>query len=278
VHHEEFPDAALVLLGHGSTQSIESSAPVYLHAAELRRRRIFAEVREAFWVQEPKVATVLQQVAAPRVFIVPFFVSEGHFSSDVIPRALGFAPGDARLKTQNSELIYCRPIGTHERMTSVLLDRARKVVAQFPFPHAPRPKELTLVLAGHGTEQNEHSRVAVEQQVERIRALNEYAAVHAVFLEEAPRIPECYRLAPTKNIVIVPFFTSDGMHAQEDIPVLLGEAKRNVEQRRAAGQPAWRNPTEKNGKLVWYAPAVGTDPLMAEVILDRVREMAASPK
>ena len=75
--------------------------------------------------------------------------------------------------------------------------------------------------------------------------------------------------------MVVPFFISDGLHTQEDIPVLLGETKRVVEQRVAAGQPVWRNPTEQKGKLVWYSPAVGTEPRLAEVILERAREAAA---
>ncbi len=103
--------------------------------------------------------------------------------------------------------------------------------------------------------------------------MNLYAGVHVIFLEESPRIADCYQLARTKNLVVVPFFISDGLHTQQDIPVLLGEAKRTVEQRLAAGQPAWRNPTEKNGRLVWYSPAVGSEPHMADVILERVREV-----
>ena len=144
----------------------------------------------------------------------------------------------------------------------------------FPFPRAPKPAEITLFIAGHGTEKNENSRQPIERQVELIRALNLYAGVHAIFLEESPRIPECYRLAQTKNLVVVPFFISDGLHTQEDIPVLLGETQAAVQQRLAAGQPAWRNPTEKNGKLVWYTPAVGSEPHLADVILERVREAA----
>jgi sirohydrochlorin cobaltochelatase len=93
-------------------------------------------------------------------------------------------------------------------------------------------------------------------------------------MEEAPRIADCYQIAPSRNLVVVPFFISDGLHAVEDIPVLLGEAERIVKQRLAAGQPTWRNPTEKNGKLVWYSPSVGTEPLMADVILERVKEAA----
>jgi sirohydrochlorin cobaltochelatase len=110
--------------------------------------------------------------------------------------------------------------------------------------------------------------------VELIRALKIYAAVYAIFLEESPRIADGYVLAQTKNLLVVPFFISDGLHTQEDIPVLLGEAKQVVRQRLAAGQPAWRNPTEKNGRRVWYSSAVGSEPGIADVILQRVREAA----
>lgn len=108
-----------------------------------------------------------------------------------------------------------------------------------------------------------------------IRATNEFTEVHAVFMDQDPRIGEGYALAPTRNLVVVPFFISDGMHVQEDIPMLLGEPEHIVRERLAAGQPTWRNPTERKGKLVWYSRSVGTEPLMAEVILERVREAAA---
>jgi len=278
VPRDDFSDATLILLGHGSTQNAESSAPVYQHATELRRRKIFAAVFEAFWKQEPQVKKVLASVSAPRVFIAPLFISEGYFSSQIIPRELGFLPENSKLKTQDSELFYCQPIGTHDRMTGVLLARARGIVEKFPFPRTPKPRDATLFIAGHGTEENANSRKAIERHVELICALQEFADVQAVYLEEEPRISECYSLAHTRNIVVVPFFISDGLHTQEDIPVLLGEAKRVVEQRLAAGQPSWHNPTEKNGRLVWYARTVGRAPEVADVILERVREAAPEIK
>jgi sirohydrochlorin cobaltochelatase len=273
VNGEDFSHAALVVLGHGTTQNGNSAAPVRQHAAELRRRNIFGAVHEAFWKQDPQIKTVLAEIAAPRVFIVPLFISEGYFSGEVIPRELGFAE-NLKLKTENSELFYCAPVGTHPSMTSVVLARAKEVVEQFPFPRVPRPKDTTLFIAGHGTDKNENSRKAIEHQVGLLRALDLYAGVQAIFLEESPRITECYQLAPTKNLVVVPFFISDGLHTQEDIPVLLGEAKPVVEKRLAAGQPTWRNPTEKQGKLVWYSSAVGSEPRLADVILERVQEAA----
>jgi sirohydrochlorin cobaltochelatase len=73
---------------------------------------------------------------------------------------------------------------------------------------------------------------------------------------------------------VVPFFISDGLHTQEDIPVRLGETRAAVQKRLAAGQPVWRNPMEKHGKRVWYTPAVGSEPHLADVIMERVKEAA----
>lgn len=271
---DEFLDTALILVGHGSTVNEGSAAPVYRHASELRRRRTFLRVAESFWKEQPLVADVVRAATEPRVFVVPLFVSEGYFTQEAIPRELGLAPASSSLVTRHSSLFYTKPVGTHPNMTNVILARAREVVAQHPFPRAPQAKDIALFIAGHGTERNENSRVAIEQQTEIIRGQKLYAEVHSIFIEEEPRIGACYEMAKARNIVLVPFFISDGMHTREDIPVLLGESKRIVEERLKAGQPTWRNPTEKHGKLVWYASAVGTEPLIADVILARVREAA----
>jgi len=273
VNDEDFSDAALVVLGHGTEQNTGSAAPVFQHAAELRRRKIFAGVREAFWKQEPRIKQVLSEISAPRVFIAPLFISEGYFTGEVIPRELGFS-GQATLRSPATTVFYCRPVGTHDSMTKVILSRAEEVVKRFPFPRAPKKGNITLFIAGHGTEKNKNSRRVIERQAGLIQAMNLYAGVHAIFLEEDPRIAECYALAQTNHLVIVPFFISDGLHTQEDIPVLLGEPERVVRSRLDAGQPPWRNPTEKKGRLVWYTPAVGTEPHIADVILERVREAA----
>ena len=275
----DFSDAALVLVGHGSTLNAESAAPTYQHADELRRRGIFGQVIEAFWKQEPGLAGVLRGVFAPRVFIVPLFISEGYFTEEVIPRELGFdMTGGAAfarvLKRGAQTLHYCGPVGTHESMTGVLLARARDVVAKFPDGPEAAPEETTLFIAGHGTGNNENSRKSIERQVELIRERRVYADVHAAFMEEEPRIGDCYQMAQTPNIVMVPFFISDGLHSCEDIPVMLGEPAEVVQGRLRRGEPTWQNPTVKHGRRVWYSSSIGNEPQLAEVILERVREMA----
>ena len=213
MNSDNFSDAALVVLGHGTTLNDQSAVPVFQHAAELRRRKIFNEVREAFWKQGPHVKKVLTEIFAPRVFIVPLFISEGYFSTEIIPKELGFPCVPSTLNHQLSTWFYCRPVGSHDLMTKVILARATAVAEKFPFPRAPKNSDTTLLIAGHGTGRNANSRKAVERQVELIRAQNIYADVGAVFMEEAPFIRGCHETAKTKNIVVVPFFISVGLHS-----------------------------------------------------------------
>jgi sirohydrochlorin cobaltochelatase len=281
VAQNEFADAALVLIGHGSTLNAESAAPTYQHADALRQREMFAQVVAGFWKQEPYVSGVLRGVFAPRVFIVPMFISEGYFTEEVIPRELGFAAAGqsdfSRTQRRGSQVLhYCGPVGTHDRMTGVLLARAQEVVGGQPTP--PAPKETALFIAGHGTGNNENSRKTIERQVEIIRQMEVYAEVHPVFMEEEPRIGDCYRMAKVPHIIMVPFFISDGLHSYEDIPVLLGEDEATVKERYKAGQPTWPNPTVRAGKRVWYSASIGSEPLITEVILERVREMEEMTK
>jgi sirohydrochlorin cobaltochelatase len=273
---KSFPDATLILVGHGSTLNAESAEPTYQHAEDLRERGLFAGVLEAFWKQEPAIRGVLRGAFTRRVFVVPLFISEGYFTEQVIPRELGLPANEKVLRRQvdgKEQIVhYCGPIGTHESMTEVVLSRARNIIEKYPFPRAPKPRETALFIAGHGTGNNENSRKAIERQVELIRARKEYAEVHSVFMEEDPRISDCYEVSSVRNIVMVPFFISDGLHSYEDIPVMLGEPEKIVRKRLMEGQPTWRNPTEKKGKLLWYTPSIGNEPHIPDVILQRVRE------
>lgn len=280
---EEYGDAALVVVGHGSTQDAESGAPVYQQAAELRRRRLFAQVREAFWGQEPTLATVIGELTERRIFIAPLFISEGYIAEQRIPSSLGFSWAEAgkliRVRQRDARsLYYCRPVGTHSSMTQLILSHAQAVVAQYPFPRPPRIEETALFIAGHGTNKDENSRRAIEQHVAGIEACAAYAFVQAIFLEEAPRIGECYPLAPVNHLIVVPFFISEGPHVRQDIPIGLGEPLTLVEKRLQQNQPAWRNPTERNGKRVWLSASIGRDPHLADVILERVKEISDATK
>ncbi|HEY5991657.1 MAG TPA: hypothetical protein VIU10_03685 [Candidatus Udaeobacter sp.] len=47
--------AALLIVAHGSTVNPDSSVPTLAHAAEIRRRKVFADVGCALWKEEPSL-------------------------------------------------------------------------------------------------------------------------------------------------------------------------------------------------------------------------------
>jgi len=291
---QDFHDATLLIIGHGSTVNGDSGATVYQHAAAIRQRGLFADVREAFFKIEPRIGPVLEAIRTPRVFVVPLFVSEGYFTRQAIPCELGLPAGSqevmpCRVVLEGRTVIYCDPVGTHPLMTQIILARAAVVKSlgePTPDPSLegnpetpdPRPQtrfDTALVIAGHGTSLNPDSRKSIDQQVQLIAAQNIFAEVHAAFLEEAPRIAEISNFVKASRIVVVPFFMSDGLHVCEDIPVLLGEDAEAVQARLKAGEWPWPNPTTVAGKTIFYTPGVGSEPGIADVILERVRAAAA---
>ena len=279
--NESYQESTLMLVAHGSRQNTGSCAPALQHAASLRRRGLFGEVAVAFCKQAPFIHEVLPALLARRIFVVPLFIGEGYFTEEFIPRELGLVDGGSgelpRFQRRGAQLLcFCGPVGTHPSMTEVLLARAADVLERHPPPQPAKAAAVSLFLAGHGTGRNENSRKTIERHVELIRARRLYADVRALFLEEPPRISECYRLAATRHLVVVPCFISDGLHATEDIPLLLGEPAEVIRARRGRGEWPWRNPTERKGKWVWYTPSIGSEPHLPDVILERVRESATS--
>ncbi len=257
---DRFRNAALLLAAHGSHLNAQSAAPCYAAADLLRRRGIFGQVQECFWKQEPALRDACPMVEANEIFVVPFFISDGYFTETVLPRELGVTPPKSRV---DGKLVhYCQPVGTHEAMTRVILHRAETVVnGTVP------PSDVALFIAGHGTDRNENSAKSIHRQVDLMRKRKQYAEVHAIFMDQEPRIEACYTMARARNLVVVPFFISDGLHTQEDIPRSLGLA--------LDAEDRYRVPSEVGGRRVWYSGAVGTDPVMAEVVLERARQAAA---
>jgi sirohydrochlorin cobaltochelatase len=257
------PDSALVVVGHGSTVNPDSSGPTFEHAEEILRRGVFGEVYCAFWKEEPSMRQVLHMIDREEVYVVPNFISEGYFTRTVIPRELDL---EGSVTERGGHLIkYCEPVGSHPRMTELLLRRAAEVAPGVP------PEETSLFIVGHGTDLNENSAVAAKREVDAIAAMGRYAQVLNAYMEEAPLISKWADLATQRNVVVVPFFISDGLHSYEDIPVLLGIATESMGAVSANGAEVFkRNPYELRGRTLYYASSIGTEPLFADVILDQV--------
>ena len=257
-------EVALLIVAHGSTVNPDSSAPTLAHAAEIWRRGIFADVQCAFWKEEPSLrdARFLFDVDVVReVYVVPNFISEGYFTQTVIPRELELKE---RLTTRADGQVwkYCAPVGSNATMTDLLLGRAREVAP------GTRASETTLLIVAHGTDLNENSAVAAKREAQKIRAFGVYQEVLNVYMEEAPRVSDWRDLTRTPNVVVVPFFISDGLHSYEDIPLLLGigEGRSTTHRNDVFG----KNPFKIGNRSLFYARSIGTDPRIADVILAQV--------
>ena len=257
-----FGSSALVIVGHGSTENPDSSAPTHAHAREIRKRGIFAEVAACFWKEEPSMRDVFRTVESHKIFVVPNFISEGYFTEKVIPRELGLT--GATTEIDGRIVRYCPPVGSHPSMTSILLHRALGIAL------GTDPKNSSLLIVGHGTSLNDNSARAAKHQVATIRSMGVFGQVEAAYMEEPPLIAEWDSLARLPTVVAVPFFISDGLHSYQDIPVLLG-IRDEVGPAASRADVFLENPHHLRGKTLYYAHAIGTEAAIADIILDQAR-------
>jgi sirohydrochlorin cobaltochelatase len=268
---------ALVVVAHGSHLNPDSSVPTHDHADTVRATGAFDEVRTGFWKEEPSLREVLRTVAADEVFVVPLFISEGYFTEQVIPRELRLEGWDVSqwgsdgLEADTATLTaadtgqtvhYCGPVGTHESMTDVIVRRAESVTAD------PDVGEgFGLAVVGHGTERNENSAKAIEYHADRIRERDRFDEVRALFMDEEPAIEDVTDYFDSPDVVVVPLFVADGFHTQEDIPEDMGLTDDY--------RTGYEVPATVDGHRIWYSGAVGTEGLLAEVILERAADAGA---
>lgn len=251
-------DSALLVVAHGSTVNPDSSGPTLVHAAEIRRRNIFADVRCAFWKEEPSLRDArffFADRTIREVFVVPNFISEGYFTQTVIPRELDLK-GRVTPGTDGQIWIYCEPVGNNPLVTELLLARAHEIAPDV------EAAETALLIVGHGTELNDNSAIAAKREAERIRARGEFASVDNAYMEEPPLIANWDQITTARNVIVVPFFIADGLHSYEDIPKLLGIDCHETD---AFG----KNPYRLRGRTLYYARAIGTDRRFADIIVEQ---------
>ncbi|AFZ66749.1 DR2241 family protein [Deinococcus peraridilitoris] len=248
---------SLVLVGHGSHLNSDSAAAVYHYAELLRGQQVFDEVIEGYWKEEPSLRQVLRTVSYTDVTVIPMFISEGYFTETVIPRELGLghqgpvpAHGVARV-IGGRTVRYTLPYGVHPAMSEVILERAREACPDLD------GSDTALVIIGHGTTRNSNSSRVVYQNADRIREQGLFAEVHALFLDENPRLSTWPAVVQAERVAMVPFFASEGWHTLETIPEELGLTG---------------SVSRLEGRTVYYAKPTGTHPRVADVVVQLAHE------
>ncbi len=259
-------EAALVLVGHGSSRNPASSAPTRACGAEIARRGLFSQVQVAFWKEEPFLGRVLEDIAEPEVYVVPNLAAKGYITGQLIPKEMGL-DGPVTLKREGRQRVYlCDPVGTHPRIAACLADRAWAVIDA----NRLAPAETCILLIGHGTSRNRQSAIQTRALAGALARRRIALDVQTAFLEQAPLVEDWWRHTEAKSVIVMPFMISNGVHGAEDIPELLGIDPRDSGLKRMMDDGTAAGPYAVRDRRLWYCRAVGSEPLIADLVLDQV--------
>jgi sirohydrochlorin ferrochelatase len=128
---------------------------------------------------------------------------------------------------------------------------------------------IGVVLVGHGSRLPQSRRVY--EEIARITQEKSGLDIRVGYMKHwRPTLAEAIRSfveEGKKKIVIVPVFLLPGFHVVEDIPVLLGlkEGK--------SPEFGYEKVKVPEGVEVLYANSLGADERMADIVLDRIKEV-----
>ena len=254
------PQTSLLIVAHGSQLNPHSALPAYTHAERIKRWGRYEEVRVAFWRELPTLSHALELLPSEEIVVCPLFISEGYFTRTVIPNELGVSLWDEHPAIIDDRPVhYAQPVGTHPKMTAVLEDCATHLLEQ----SGQRGQDCELVLIGHGTERDKRSSRIIYSQAEALRGLGRYHAVTPLFLDEAPRVEDFLQHTTATDLLVLPYFISDGLHTRWDIPSALGISRPD------RGFPL---PARSHGRRIWYSGAIGSSWSMTDLILERAEQ------
>lgn len=235
-----WPDDALLLVAHGATRFADAGRLLHDHAQVLRAQRRFAEVSVGLLNGQPAAVEALAALVPHVVHVVPFFMEQGWFVREAIPRTLGEGHGH--------ELRYHQPVGVHPNMAQLAAARAQRVLGA-------GAARFAVLLVGHGSARSPGRPMALHRHVQALSAARIFAQVRAAFLEEPPLVADALREWRALPVAVLGWFAGEGGHVREDLPALLSAE-------RAARGGA--------GARLLDLGVIADDPAMPRIILDQV--------
>ena len=125
-----------------------------------------------------------------------------------------------------------------------------------------KKSELAILIAGHGTTKGDDVFCKIAKLVEEktnVKTSVGYVACKPTVKDSLKELIE----KGYKEIVVVPLFLVAGSHVLEDIPKMIGIKK---------------NFCDFKGVRIYYARHIGADYRLAEVVIDRVKEVLNADK
>lgn len=118
-------EVGVVVVGHGTDRHARSDRATREHVRRLRDRDRYAAVASAFLDESPHIADVVPAIAGVELVVVPLFIADGDHTTTDIPAAFGHPGRGERAILDGRPVHYTAAVGTEDRVTDIILDRAR---------------------------------------------------------------------------------------------------------------------------------------------------------
>jgi sirohydrochlorin ferrochelatase len=207
---------AAVLASHGDRAGDEPNSVLASHAEAVRRLTGFSTVTAGVLKGEPCLEAALQQAVAAgahEVLVVPLFMADGYFTMTVLPDRI-------RATGLESTTRILPPLGLDPAIADLMQADALETSRQAGLD----PRATRLLIVGHGSKFGPASAQATRVAADSIARAGAFASVATAFLEEPPFLGAKLE-GDRPPTVVAGFFFGDGMHAGEDIPAAIGEAR-----------------------------------------------------
>lgn len=197
-----------VIVAHGSPgDPVPQDEAMAALAAAVASRRPGWTVRGATLASPHSLSDAVKGFTRPMVY--PFFMAEGYFTGEVLPRRLEQLP------------VPCRQLpafGSDEALPALIGKAALAGAAAAGL----QPQSSTLLLAAHGSQVSPASRLATLRLAERLSGKLPFRAIVPGFIEEAPFLTDAAR--GLGAALCLPLFTLSAGHVLGDVPDALAEA------------------------------------------------------
>ncbi|WP_340150957.1 CbiX/SirB N-terminal domain-containing protein [uncultured Sneathiella sp.] len=242
---------SVIVVAHGSRISDTAQEAAVRHAATLVHSNLY-ELVDVCFLSRDKSRPLLPE---GKVFLLPFFMSNGYFVRNRIPELFELEKG-RRIESRH-QLYLCDPLGTDPELADVIITMAQEICRD----HNYTPKKVQLLLVAHGSETSSASAEATCLQQQAVTGRDEFAGVYVAFLSQAPRLDEVLSacLDDGSALIVVGLFAADGPHAIEDVPGSIAK---------------WQQQSMST-MAVHYAGAVGSRPEIANLIQRSIARCAA---
>jgi len=253
---------AILVIGYGSSLPYASQT-LEAQATRLRQLQKTPAYTAYDRVNQPDIPTAVRHLAADgaeETAVIPFFIADGVITREHLPAKLGlpqYGDGTVQVGGRPIDFRFGRAVGSDPRVAEIMQKRAAEAGAT---------SASGLLIIGHGSVARENAAVT-EEVAGRLRAAG-YSHTEIGYNEYCdPSIEEALEKlvkAGVPQITVLPLFIASGLHLKEEIPAKLGLP---------AGKT--HGTVVRNGRAVplVYAPAIGSDPLLAEIMADEAAQL-----